>query len=94
MHRILLAFALATLPCPAQDEAKIKELIQKLDDDSFEAREQAEKELVALGEAAVPSLKKAAEEASSFAPVCRAISSRTAESGASESSSVTSFGSV
>src|ERR1041384_6643600 len=46
-----------------QDETKIKDLIQKLDDDSFEAREQAEKDLVAIGEPAIPFLKKAIEEA-------------------------------
>src|SRR5258706_4124947 len=66
MSRILPALALLALLAPAasaQDEARIRELIQKLDDDSFEVREQAEKDLVAIGEAAVPLLKKAAEEA-------------------------------
>jgi hypothetical protein len=50
------------LPVLAQDETRIQELIQKLDDDSFEIREQAEKDLVAAGEAALPLLKKAAED--------------------------------
>jgi len=62
MNRVLLALALLSAPALAQDEARIKELIQKLDDDSFEAREQAEKDLVAIGEAAVPLLKQAAQE--------------------------------
>lgn len=63
MHRLLIALALAALPAAPQDDARIKELIQKLDDDGFEAREQAEKELVAIGEPALPLLRKAAEEA-------------------------------
>ena len=62
MNRILLALALLSAPALAQDEARIKELIQKLDDDSFEAREQAEKDLIAIGEAAAPLLKQAAQE--------------------------------
>lgn len=63
MRLIVVALALTSLPCLAQDDARILDLIQKLDDDSFEAREQAEKALVAIGEAAVPHLRKAAEEA-------------------------------
>jgi len=63
MRRFLIALALAALPAAAQDDARIKELILKLDDDGFEAREQAEKELVAIGEPALPLLRKAAEEA-------------------------------
>jgi hypothetical protein len=62
MHRILIALALLGAPVSGQDDARIKELIQKLDDDSFETREQAEKDLVAIGEPALPLLKKAAEE--------------------------------
>ncbi len=63
MSRILLTLALLSGPVLAQDETRIKELIQKLDDDAFETREQAEKELVAIGEPAIPLLRKAAEEA-------------------------------
>jgi len=63
MRRFAVAFALFALPVLAQDEARLKDLIQKLDDDSFEVREQAEKDLVAIGEPALPLLKKAAEEA-------------------------------
>jgi hypothetical protein len=62
MHRILIALALFGAPVSGQDDARIRELIQKLDDDSFEIREQAEKDLVAVGEPALPLLKKAAEE--------------------------------
>ncbi|HXX93474.1 MAG TPA: hypothetical protein VEN81_07555, partial [Planctomycetota bacterium] len=57
---IVLAFLAA--PVLAQDDTRIRELIQKLDDDSFEVREQAEKELVAIGEPALALLRKAAEE--------------------------------
>jgi hypothetical protein len=56
MREALLLVFLA-LPIQAQDEAGIKELIQNLDDDSFEVREKAEKALVALGELAVPHLR-------------------------------------
>ncbi len=60
----LLAVALLALPFPAQDEARFRELVQKLEDDSFEVREQAQKDLVKLGEPAVPALKAAVAAAS------------------------------
>src|SRR5258706_6985858 len=58
--RALLAILLLLA---AQDEAKIRELIQSLDDDRFEVREKAEKDLTALGPPALPYLKAAAAEA-------------------------------
>jgi hypothetical protein len=41
----------------AQEAGRIQELIRNLDDDSFEVREAAERELIAIGPAAIPSLK-------------------------------------
>ncbi len=61
--RILIA-AFLLLAASAQDEAKIRELIRSLDSDSFEVREQAQKELVRIGDAALPFLKQALAEAS------------------------------
>jgi hypothetical protein len=57
MRHTLLLLLLLALPVPAQDEARVKQLIQELDDDSFEVRDKAEKALVALGAEAVPQLK-------------------------------------
>jgi len=57
MRHVLLLLLLLALPAPAQDEARIKQLIQELDDDSFEVRDKAEKALVAIGPEAVPQLK-------------------------------------
>lgn len=54
MRHVLLLILLAL---PAQDEARIKQLIQDLDDDGFEVRDKAEKALVALGPEAIPHLK-------------------------------------
>src|SRR5262245_59707805 len=56
MRHVLLLLLLA-LPVPAQDDARVKQLIQELDDDSFEVRDKAEKALVALGPEAIPHLK-------------------------------------
>jgi hypothetical protein len=56
MRHVLLLLLLA-LPVPAQDEARVKQLIQELDDDSFEVRDKAEKALVAIGPEAIPHLK-------------------------------------
>jgi hypothetical protein len=41
------------------DEKRLRPLIAKLDDDSFEAREKAQSELESIGEDAVPALRKA-----------------------------------
>ncbi len=49
----------------ATQEKRIGELIAKLDDDDFDAREKATTELAKLGEAAGPILRKALEDASS-----------------------------
>lgn len=60
--RVLLAIlGLALLP----QEAGIRERILKLEDDKAETRDQAQKALVALGEAALPLLKQAVESANS-----------------------------
>src|SRR6185436_11311876 len=57
MRHTLLLLLLIALPVPAQDDARIRQLIQELDDDSFEIRDKAEKALVAIGAEAVPQLK-------------------------------------
>jgi hypothetical protein len=56
MRGAFLFLALLAIPLQAQDDARIKDLIQKLDDDSFEVREKAEKDLIAIGPPAVPFL--------------------------------------
>jgi hypothetical protein len=56
MHRLLLLLGLLA---PAQDPA---ELIRKLEDDAFDVREQAQADLVRLGDAALPALRKALAE--------------------------------
>ena len=64
-----LAFALLLLVSPVrgQDDARIRELIQQLEDDAFETREKAQKELVRIGETALPKLRKAIEQAGTAA---------------------------
>jgi 6-phosphogluconolactonase (cycloisomerase 2 family) len=47
---------------PAEREARIDRLIQQLDDDKFEVREKAEKELAAIGEAARAKLTSASQD--------------------------------
>jgi hypothetical protein len=44
------------------DAARIKQLVEQLGDDLFEAREKATKELIAIGAAALPQLREAAEK--------------------------------
>jgi len=56
MFRLLL---LLPLLAPVQDAA---ELIRKLEDDAFDVRERAQADLVKLGEAALPALRKALGE--------------------------------
>jgi tetratricopeptide (TPR) repeat protein len=52
----------ADVPAPNADEkAKIEASIKALDSDDFQARESAEKELVAMGAKALPSVKTALE---------------------------------
>jgi hypothetical protein len=63
MYRPFLLAMLFVAPVLAQEEARLRELIQNLDDDSFEVREKAQKDLVALGEPAVPYLRAAVTEA-------------------------------
>jgi RNA polymerase sigma factor (sigma-70 family) len=46
-------------PVPAADPQRIARLMAQLDDDRFEVREKATKELAGLGESAVPDLRKA-----------------------------------
>jgi hypothetical protein len=45
------------------DRTKVKALVKQLGDDSFEAREKATQELVRLGPAAVPELRRASKDA-------------------------------
>jgi len=54
MRLLLAILALGFL----QQEAPFRELIQKLEDDSAQTRDKAQKDLGALGEAALPSLKE------------------------------------
>ncbi|HEX7899766.1 MAG TPA: hypothetical protein VF950_18500 [Planctomycetota bacterium] len=56
---MLRLLPLLLLLAPAQDPA---ELIRKLEDDAFDVREQAQADLVKLGEAALPALRKSLEE--------------------------------
>ncbi len=60
-----LAAAFLLLAPPAQDDARVLDLIRQLEDDSIEARERAQKELVRIGEPALPPLRKAVEQAGS-----------------------------
>jgi hypothetical protein len=52
-------FLIALLALPVQDDPQVGRLIEQLEDDSFDVREQAQSELVRLGEAALPALRKA-----------------------------------
>jgi hypothetical protein len=58
-----IAAALLIALSVVQDDPRVRQLIQQLEDDSFEVREQAERALVALGEPAVGPLKKAVADA-------------------------------
>ena len=60
--RMLLSLALL-LALP--QDARIRELLERLEDDRAETRELAQKELSALGEAALPALREAVESARS-----------------------------
>jgi len=53
--------AVLLLLCLGQDD--VRGLIEKLEDDSFEVRDRAQKDLVKLGEAAVPALRTFVDEA-------------------------------
>jgi hypothetical protein len=61
MRSLFFVLVLALL---GQDP-KVRELLQKLEDDRVESREQAQRELCALGEAALPVLREAVESAKS-----------------------------
>ena len=72
MLRSALALLLALSPAegllPQEDAARpalssAEGLIEKLEDDSFEVRDRAQKDLVKLGDAAVPALKKILDQA-------------------------------
>lgn len=67
MRRFAVALLAFAVPLSAQDDARVRELIQQLEDDGYEARERAQKELVKLGEAALPALRKAVEQAGAAA---------------------------
>ena len=59
----LLPASAVEQPPRAADPARIEKLIAQLGSDSFEEREEAEKQLDALGEDALPALQKATENA-------------------------------
>lgn len=59
MIRLLLPLLLLA---PAQDDAAVRALAQKLEDDAFDVREQAQADLVKLGEAALPALRRLLSE--------------------------------
>ncbi len=56
---VLLALAGVGFQDPAADKAKIARLIERLDADTVEARDEAEAELLKIGEPALPQLKEA-----------------------------------
>jgi WD40 repeat protein len=58
---LALAALAAAPPRPAPSQAALKKLIERLGSEDDETRKAAEKELAALGDAAVPALRKAAE---------------------------------
>jgi len=60
MRSIAAVLILLSLP---QDDARVQELIQQLEDDNFDVRDRAEKALVAAGDAALGPLKKAIADA-------------------------------
>src|SRR5689334_2491794 len=58
-----LLLALTMFFCGSlQDEAAIAELLRRLGSDQVLERERAERDLVALGEAALPALRKASDD--------------------------------
>jgi hypothetical protein len=63
MRALLVLAATLLSSILVQDEARIQQLIRDLDDDGFETREKAQKELIAIGEPAIPYLKAAIAEA-------------------------------
>jgi hypothetical protein len=65
MKRFLAVLCLLAVawPAPAQDEAQIRRLLQRLDDDSIEVRAAAAAELSRLGSAVLPQLKQALADA-------------------------------
>ncbi len=63
MRQTAALLLLLAAPSGAQDEARIRDLVRQLEDDSVETRERAQKELVAAGPAALPALRKALADA-------------------------------
>jgi HEAT repeat protein len=67
----VIALALAAAPAvvaadkPASDPDRVAALVRQLDDNDFEVRDKADKELRAMGEPVLPLLRKAAKEAAS-----------------------------
>lgn len=58
----LFLAALLLVPFAAQDPEALRKLVSQLEDDSFEVRERAQKDLIRMGEGAVPALKKAVKD--------------------------------
>jgi len=59
----VLLFLVLAGPAPAQDDARIRALLQKLDDDSIEVRASAAAELSTHGRSSIPLLKRVAADA-------------------------------
>lgn len=59
----VLILALAALPLPAQEDARLNELLQKLDDDRIEIRTAAADVLSKMGASTLPILKRVAASA-------------------------------
>jgi hypothetical protein len=63
IHALTLLLPLLAGPAQAEDtQKKIQKLIEQMDDDSFDVRNQASKALVDIGHAALEALKRAAHE--------------------------------
>lgn len=74
--------ALSARPAAAQEKKdsvgeKIEKLVQKLGADDYKTREQAQKDLIALGRPALPALEKAAKESSDAEVRARAAEAAT-----------------
>ncbi len=61
MRSLFAVLALSLLP----QDAAVRDLLQKLEDDRVESREQAQKELCALGDAALPALREVVDSPTS-----------------------------
>jgi hypothetical protein len=60
---VVLALLLTAAPMPAQEDARIRDLLQKLEDDRIGVRAASGEELAKLGREIVPLLRRAADDA-------------------------------